>query len=133
MKKWCLFLLTVTTVFSLTAYWGCSTSVNNSITFKNLAAGDIIVNFRGQDISVAAGGTGVIKEIPQGTYKYETTYSIPAGATSSATTGDVAGQVVINAGTKILILYSSTLINGVYTLSATTSNSDTQKISTTGP
>lgn len=126
MKKRYLYLAAAITVFSIFATCGCNNSVNNSITFKNIADGDIIVNFRGQDISVAAGGTGVVKEIPKGTYKYATTYSIPAGATSSTTTGDVSGQVVINAGTKILILYSSTIINGVYTLTATLSNSDSQ-------
>ncbi len=132
MKKRDLFFFAVITVFSI-IYSGCNTSVNNSITFKNLATGDIIVNFRGQDVSVAAGSTGEVKEIPEGTYLYATTFSIPAGATSSTTTGDVSGQVVIKAGTKILILYSSTLINGVYTLSATISNSDSKKISVTGP
>ncbi len=132
MKRRYFFYVAAISVFSIITNSGCSASVNNSIKFKNLAAGDIVVNFRGQDVSVAAGGTGEIKEIPQGTYKYATTYTIPIGASSSTTTGDVSGQVVINAGTRILVLYSSTLINGVYTLSATISNSDSQT-STTGP
>lgn len=132
MKKRYLFYAAAITVFSI-MYSGCNTSVNNSIKFKNLATGDIIVNFRGQDVSIIAGGTGEVKEIPQGTYKYATTYSIPAGATSSVTTGDVSGQVFIKAGTKILVLYTSTLVNGVYTLSATISNSDSQTSSATGP
>ena len=132
MKRRYLFLTVAITVFSIIGNSGCSTSVNNSIKFKNLAAGDLIVNFRGQDISIPSGTTGEVKEIPQGTYKYATTYSLPAGATSSTTMGDVSGQVVINAGTKILVLYTSTLINGVYTLSATVSNSNSLT-STTGP
>ena len=109
---------------------GCKTSVDNRITFENLSAGDIIVNFRGESLAIAANQTTVITEIPKGTYSYTTVFTKPASASSSATKGDVAGNVIIKAGTKILILYTSTLEAGIYTLSATISSSDDQGIVT---
>jgi len=103
---------------------GCDSKVNNQIEFKNLAAAVIHVNFRGQDITVESGEYAIIKEIQRGTYKYKTTYGIPSGAISSTEKGDVSGTIVIKAGTSILVLYSSTLVNGAYTISATISSSD---------
>jgi hypothetical protein len=111
---------------------GCSGKVNNSVTFKNLALGTVYVNFRGEAIIVTPGNSIVVQEIPKGSYNYATTFSIPAGAIGGSTQGDVKGTLIITAGTKITILYSSTLINGAYILFATISSSDDQG-ATTGP
>jgi len=115
-------------LFSLTilSLQGCKTTVNNKITFNNLSTTDLIINFRGQNINVAVGQKVEIKEIPKGTYTYATSFSKPAGATSKSTVGDVNGSATIKAGTKILIIYTSSLDNGVFTLSATLSSSDDQ-------
>ncbi len=43
---------------------------------------------------------------------------------SSEAEGDVAGDLNIKAGTKILIVYSSIIVDGVYKLSATKTSSD---------
>jgi hypothetical protein len=104
----------------------CSTSVDNSITFKNLASNTVYVNFRAELITIAAGKTVIVKEIPKGKYTYSTTYQIPAGTTESRAEGAVSGELDIRAGTKVLIVYSSSFINGVYVLSATISYSDDQ-------
>jgi len=85
-----------------------------------------MVNFRGQVIKVAIGQRVDIKGISKGTYTYATNFSIPVGATSKSISGDVSGSVKLKAGTKILIIYTSTLLNGVFTLSATLSSSDDQ-------
>ena len=112
---------------------GCSASVNNRITFNNSSDTELNINFRGGVINVAAGKTSVISEIPKGSYDYATTFSSPSGVTNAATTGDVNGQVDIKAGTKVLIYYTSTLKNGVYTLTATkTSSDDLNQTSITG-
>lgn len=104
---------------------GCKTSVNNSFTITNNADASVIVTFRANAISVPAGQNTVIQEIPQGTYSYSTAYSKPASATTSTSTGDVTGQIVIKAGTRILLLFtSSTDASGNYLLSATLSSSD---------
>ncbi|MBK6913593.1 MAG: hypothetical protein IPH11_07970 [Ignavibacteriales bacterium] len=104
----------------------CSSSLENSITFQNLASNRIFINFRGELITVEAGETKIVKEIPKGLFTYSTTYEIPAGAQGSSTIGDVSGEMDIFAGTKILIVYSSTYLVGTYTLYATFSSSDDQ-------
>jgi hypothetical protein len=67
-----------------------------------------------------------VQEIPKGTYNYATTFALPTGAIGGSAQGDVKGNLIITAGTKITILYSSTLINGAYILYATISSSDNQ-------
>ena len=124
--------LSVCIILTFMLIGGCSGKVNNSVTFKNLSQSTVYVNFRGEAIEMTIGNTSTIQEIPKGTYNYSTTYSVPAGAISSSVQGAVTGNLNIAAGTKILIIYSSTLLNGVYLLSATISNSDDQGI-LTGP
>lgn len=130
MKKFILSILCLIAVFSLNS---CSKSVNNSLTFQNQSEGDIYINFRGGIITVPAGQTSSIKEIPQGKYGYATTFTVPAGASSSSSQGDISGTFTVNAGTKILLFYTSTLNNGAYTLYVTVSNSDDLSQSTTFP
>ena len=117
-----LFLFSLTTLF----FQGCKTTVDNRISFNNLSGSDLIINFRGQDIKVDVGQKVDINEIPKGTYTYATSFSIPVGATTASTFGEVSGSVNIKAKTKILIIYTSTLLNGIFTLTATFSSSDDQ-------
>jgi hypothetical protein len=105
---------------------GCTGKVNNSVSFRNLSQGTVYINFRGTAFTVNPGSTSIIQEIPKGTYNYSTTFSIPAGTIGASTQGAVNGNLTIIAGTKITILYSSTLINGAYILYATISSSDDQ-------
>lgn len=128
-------ILALSIILSLSVtFLSCSSKVNNSFTFKNLAAGDVYVNFRGTVVKVIAGGESVIKEIPQGTYSYNTTYEVPAGATSSSSSGPLSGTVVMKAGTKILLIYSSVFEQSNYKIGATISSSDDENPSTlTGP
>lgn len=128
MKAW---LLSTGGIFLTTLLlMGCTNSINNSVTFKNISDGDIYINFRGSVITVASGQTTVVSNIPKGLYSYSTTYSVPATASSSEAQGSVTGTLTLKAGTKILFLYSSTLFNGTYTLYVTISNSDDQSTST---
>ncbi len=135
MKKFVPVLFVFFLVLVMCLNSGCSSTVNNSITFKNLSASDLYINFRGEVITVPAGQTSIVKEIPKGQYTYATTYSVPSSASNSSEQGDLAGTVKITAGTKILVLYSSAFINNVYYLSATLSNSDDQSTTsgTTNP
>ena len=107
---------------------GCSGSLGNSLKFKNFAAGDVYINFRGGLITVASGKTVELKELPKGLYTYSTTYEVPANSQSSSAEGAVSGEVTIKAGTKILIVYSSTYVDGKYTIFATISSSDDQSL-----
>ena len=107
-------------------FQSCSTTVDNRFTFQNLAQADVYVNFRASLITVKAGETVEVKDMPKGLYSYETTYEVPAGTISSSAEGDVSGQVTVNAGTKLLIVYSSTYIvtSNTYLLSASLTSSD---------
>jgi len=103
---------------------GCSSKIDNKITFQNYASNTIYVNFRATLITVEAGKSVEVTEIPRGEYSYETTYEVPAGTISAKAEGEVSGNVNLKAGTKILIVYSSTFLEGTYTLGATLTSSD---------
>ncbi|MEE9449219.1 MAG: hypothetical protein V3V72_04135 [Ignavibacteriaceae bacterium] len=122
MKK-ILILFVLTSLCAIT-FISCSTSVNNGITFNNLASGDIHINFRATLTTVKSGETVTLSNLPKGTFEYNTTYEIPAGMQFSQEEGDISGQLDIRAGTKILIVYSSAILEGVYTISATKTSSD---------
>ncbi|OGU67837.1 MAG: hypothetical protein A2W30_00090 [Ignavibacteria bacterium RBG_16_36_9] len=115
--------ITVLILF-MSIFSGCSDTVDNKITFQNFASNKIFINFRATLIQVDPGKSAVITEIPKGTFSYETTYEIPVGTISSRTEGAVSGEIVMNAGVKVLIVYSSTFTEGVYTLSASFSSSE---------
>lgn len=122
MKK-ILILFVLTSLCAIT-FISCSTSVNNGITFKNFASGDIHVNFRATLTTVKAGEEVTLSNLPRGLFEYNTTYEIPAGIESSEAEGDVAGELDIKAGTQILIVYSSITTADLYKLFATKTSSD---------
>ena len=111
-------------LFLMSILTGCSSNVENKITLRNMASNKIYLNFRASIIEVEAGATSVITEIPKGTFSYETTFEIPAGTTSYTTVGDVSGQLTLKAGTQVLIAYSSTFSDGLYTIGATVTTSE---------
>jgi hypothetical protein len=111
-------------VASFPLFTNCSSSVENSLKIQNLASNDVYLNFRGSLIEVKSGEIVELKEIPKGTYDYETIYDIPSGATNSSTEGEAAGELLIRAGTKILVVYTSTFIENNYTLFASVTSSD---------
>ena len=108
-------------------FLSCSDTVDNSITFQNLASNDVFVNFRGSRVEVPNGSTVILKEIDKGEFEYETIYEIPAGTTGSSVEGEGAGTIVMDAGIKVLVVYTSTFIAGEYILyvSVTTSADQT--------
>jgi len=108
----------------ITILSGCSDTVNNKITFTNFATNKVFINFRASLIPVESGETVILSNIDKGKYLYETTYEVPANATSFKADGAVAGDITLSAGTKILIVYSSTFVDDAYTLSATISTSE---------
>ena len=117
--KYLPFILLIVFLFT-----GCTSKLESRVVFKNIAAGALRINFRGAEVIVPAGKTVTVDAIKNGVYTYATTYDIPAGATSATASGDISGEITINAGTKVLIIYSSTYINNVYQLYATMSSSE---------
>jgi len=98
--------------------------VGTKITLQNFASNKIFVNFRASLITVEAGKSVDITDTPKGTYAYQTTFQIPPGATSSSAEGDISGEIELFAGTRVLIVYGSTFVDGVYIINATKTTSD---------
>ena len=131
MKNW---LLRAAVVFLFAfGFISCSSSISNSISFNNQTQGTLYINFRGQIITVPAGQTSKVEKIQQGTYDYATTFSVPASATSASSQGNLTGTFTLSADTKILLYYTSTLLNGAYTVYVTISNSNNQNPVTLSP
>jgi len=96
----------------------------NTITIENWASNDVSVNFKGSLTDVPAGTTVQLTDILQGEYEYETIYVIPSGATSFDASESCAGTLALNAGTKILIIYTSVFIDNNYSIAASITTSD---------
>jgi hypothetical protein len=121
MKKLSILLFVVV---SLSLFTNCSSTVENSLKIQNLASNDVFLNFRASLIQVRSGETVELKELPKGTFDYETIYEIPSGATSSTAEGEASGEFIVRAGTKILVVYTSTFIENTYTLFTSVTSSD---------
>ena len=102
----------------------CSDDPINTITIENWASNDVSVNFKGSLTDVPAGTTVQLTDILQGEYEYETIYVIPSGATSFDASESCAGTLALNAGTKILIIYTSVFIDNNYSIAASITTSD---------
>ncbi len=109
---------------AILTFGGCSSKYETNLTLKNMAAGAIYLNFRGEVITVPAGKTVILKDLPKGTYAYITTYSVPANASSSSAIGDLDGEIDVKAGSKVFILYSSTFEENRYIIYASRTSSD---------
>jgi len=114
-------------------FLSCSDTVDNSITFQNMASNNVYVNFRGSRVEVPNGSTITLNEIDKGEFEYETIYEIPAGTTGSSVEGEGAGTIIMDAGIKVLVLYTSTFIEGEYTLYVSVTTSADQTVDPIGP
>jgi hypothetical protein len=102
----------------------CSDGPINKITLQNLADGDVYLNFRGSQTLVPSGSTIELQNIDKGEYEYETVYEVPSGATSFSAEGEMSGTLILTAGTKILVIYSSVFSEGSYSIFASVTSSD---------
>ena len=123
MKKHLIVLFTLVTI-SVISFTACEPFIENKIIVKNLAAGDVQLNIRGQVNNVPSGQTVILSDFKKGTFEYETIYSVPAGATEFSAEGDVTGEMVLNAGTEVLIVYTSTLTEGAYVVYGSMTTTD---------
>lgn len=115
--------ISISLIILLLTLVSCSDDPINSITFQNNAAGDVNVSFRGESIAVPSGQVVQLTDVDKGEFEYETIYSIPAGATSAAAEGDMSGTFELIAGAKILVIYTSVLAEGSYTIYANVTSS----------
>lgn len=122
MKQKAIYIALVILSFSLIS---CSDGPINKITLNNKADGDVYLSFRGSEIKVPSQSTIELEDIDNGEYEYETVYSIPQGATGFSSEGEMAGTLILKAGTKILVIYSSVFDQeGKYTIYASVTTSD---------
>jgi hypothetical protein len=111
----------------ITVLIGCAN--DNKITITNLAADYIYFNFRAVKYDIPSNTSIEIKDIPNGTYTYSTTYWIPNTAKTYSITADAAGGGLAfeKKDTRVLLLYASTFFEGAYNANVTlsTTNSST--------
>jgi hypothetical protein len=104
--------------------FSCSDNPINTITVTNSAAFGVQLNFKGTLTDVIpSGGTVVLTDILQGEYEYETIFEVPANSTYDASES-CAGTFVLNAGTKIQMVYASVFDGTNYSITASITSSD---------
>lgn len=123
MKKQLIILFTLVAI-SLISFTSCEPFIENKITLRNLAAADVQLNIRGELHRISSGQSLVLNDFKKGTFEYETIYSLPFGATEFSAEGDVSGEMVLNAGTEILLVYTSVLTDSAYVIYGSMTSSD---------
>jgi hypothetical protein len=123
MRKQLLVLFTLV-VISIISFTGCEPFIENKITIQNQAAGDVQFIIAGKTYDVDANSSLVLPDFKKGTFVYETIYQVPFGVTDASAEGDVAGNMLLNAGTEILLKYTSITLDSSYTIYGILSSSD---------
>jgi hypothetical protein len=123
MRKQLLVLFTLA-VISIVSFTGCEPFIENKITVENRASGDVKFIIAGKTYDVAANSSLVLPDFKKGTFAYETVYSVPFGITDASAEGAVAGNMVLNAGTEISLIYTSIMDETTYTLFGVLTSSD---------
>jgi hypothetical protein len=107
---------------------GCASK--NEVKITNVAGGSILINFRAQTYLIQPSGYASITDIPNGTYDYSTTYSIPAGYTGNVDGDAASGSLIFEEkNTQVNLIYSSSTTDTTYTLHCT--RSSTRNLNTT--
>ena len=123
MKKQIIFLF-VLTIMALIGFTSCEPFIENKIIVQNQADGDVQFIIAGKTYDVNANSSLVLPDFKKGTFEYETIYQVPFGITDANAEGEVAGNMVLNAGTEILLKYTSIITDSSYTIFGILSSSD---------
>lgn len=123
MRKQLIVLFTLVTI-SVIAFTSCEPFIENKITVQNQADGDVQFIIAGKTYDVDANSSLVLPDFKKGTFLYETIYQVPFGITDASAEGEVAGNMVLNAGTEILLKYTSIISDSSYTIFGILSSSD---------
>lgn len=123
MRKQLLVLFTLA-VISIISFTGCEPFIENKITVQNQADGDVQFIIAGKTYDVDANSSLVLPDFKKGTFGYETIYQVPFGIADASAEGEVAGNMVLNAGTEILLKYTSIVTDSSYTIFGILSSSD---------
>ena len=106
---------------------------DNRAIFVNTTSARVIVNMRGELISVPTGRTVARTDLPRGTYEYSTTVGIPAGAKSVNLKEDLGGQLTFKGNTRTTVVYSAFWEDSTYVVGATISSSDPTTVGPVSP
>ncbi len=124
MKKQIIFLFVLATM-ALIGFTSCEPFIENKITIRNEALESVTVNIRGQLHEVNGnGGVLILNDFKKGTFEYETLYTLPDGISDFSAEGDVAGEIVLNAGTEVLLSYTYTLTDSAYVVYGSMTSTD---------
>ncbi len=123
MKKQIIFLFTFIVIVVI-SFTSCQPFIENKITVKNQADGDVQLIVAGKTYEITANTNLVLPDFPKGIFTYETVYRVPSGISAATSEGDVAGNMVLNAGTEILLQYTSVTQDSSYTIYGILSSSD---------
>ena len=123
MKKHLIVLFTLV-IISVISFTACEPFIENKITVQNQADGDVQFIIAGKTYDVDANSSLVLPDFKKGTFEYETVYQVPFGITDASAEGDVAGNMILNAGTEILLKYTSITADSSYTIFGILSSSD---------
>jgi len=122
MKKQLIVLFTLVAV-SVISFTSCEPFIENKITAINNADYNVTLNLRGKVYPIPAGESLILNDFKKGSFDYSTFYDVPDGLTPAAE-GDVAGTFVLNAGTELLLVYTSITEVSSYTIYRALSSSD---------
>jgi hypothetical protein len=106
--------------------FGCeSDSPINTINFTNSSLASVAVNFRGELYQIPVGESVQLTEILDGEYEYETSFTIPPGASEWEGGEQLAGLLDMKAGTTGLVYYTGAIDqDGKYIIDATVTTSN---------
>lgn len=122
MKKHLIVLLTLVTI-SVISFTACEPFIENKITAINNADYNVTLNLRGKSYPIPTGESLILNDFKKGSFEYSTVYDVPTGLTPAAE-GAVSGTMVLNAGTELLLIYSSVTDASSYTIYGVLSSSD---------
>lgn len=125
MKKNLIILFSLV-IISLISFTSCEPFIENKIIIKNETDTEITLNIGAKLHDVNAHETLVLNDFKKGVFEYETIYTVPDYASSAGIEGDFAGELLLNAGTEILIYYDDSFDpeSGAYSIFASLTSSD---------
>ena len=117
MKKQLIVLFTLVTI-SLITFTSCEPFIQNKITIRNLAAGDVKLNLRGNLYDISAGQILVLNDFKKGTFEYKQPIPFQQELLNLLQTEMFQDNLILNAGTEVcftLFKYTHRWINILYT------------------
>lgn len=108
----------------ISGFMGCQPFIENKIVVKNDSASKITLILASTPYEILPGEYKTIPDIRKGSFQYSTIYTVPDGINDYKAEGDISGTMLFNAGTEILLVYTSIISADSYTLFGVLTSSD---------